>query len=458
LRFEHAHVTTDEERYAAGRSARKAVPRGAHADYRPQPDRDPLGILDRQHAGRLPHLIPLRIERMLQDPFGFFRGTAALQAADLAGEPTTDAGVVLCGDAHIGNFGIFATAERSLVFDLNDFDEAAFGPWEWDVKRLVTSVVIAARHRGADEKTSREHASTAVRAYRAGLRLALKRDGVERFFRTAQVRRGRSMFGPETAKIVDAAIRATEKRTSARAVEKLTEVMPNGSRQLVDNPPRLVHLEPEQEGRVEEILARYRASVPANVALLLSQHEVTDVARLVSGVGSVGTRCFIIVMTGPRREPLVLQLKEAGDSVVNEFGGVPIVASPGAHPELVRANPSYRVVAGQRILQAASDPLLGWFTAEGSSFYVRQFRNRSVSFDTDTMSEQTFGDYATACGMVLGAAHARSPNGAFISGYIGRGESFADAVVAWSHAYADQSLADFEALRDAASAGRYAVT
>jgi uncharacterized protein (DUF2252 family) len=234
--------------------------------------------------------------------------------------------------------------------------------------------------------------------------------------------------------------------------------MPNGSRQLVDNPPRLVHLEPEQEGRVEEILARYRASVPANVALLLSQHEVTDVARLVSGVGSVGTRCFIIVMTGPRREPLVLQLKEAGDSVVNEFGGVPIVASPGAHPELVRANPSYRVVAGQRILQAASDPLLGWFTAEGSSFYVRQFRNRSVSFDTDTMSEQTFGDYATACGMVLGAAHARSPNGAFISGYIGRGESFADAVVAWSHAYADQSLADFEALRDAASAGRYAVT
>jgi uncharacterized protein (DUF2252 family) len=395
---------------------------------------------------------------MLQDPFGFFRGTAALQAADQAGEPTTDAPVVICGDAHLGNFGIFASAEQSLVFDLNDFDEAAFGPWEWDLKRLVTSVVIAGRHRGVDEKATTAHARTAVMAYRAGLRLALKRDGVERFFRTAQIRRGHSMFGPETGKVVDAAIRATEKRTSARAVEKLTEVMPDGSRQLVENPPTLMHLEPEQEGRVEEILGLYRASVPANVALLLSQHTITDVGRLVTGVGSVGMRCFIIVLTGPQGEPLVLQLKEAGESVVHEFGDVPFATSLGLDPEMVRANPSFRVVASQRILQAASDPFLGWFTAEESSFYVRQFRNRSVSFDTDTMSEQTFSDYATACAMVLATGHSRSPNGAFISGYIGSGKTFADAIVAWSHAYADQSLADFEALRDAAAAGRYVVS
>jgi uncharacterized protein (DUF2252 family) len=365
---------------------------------------------------------------------------------------------VICGDAHLGNFGIFASAERSLVFDLNDFDEAAFGPWEWDLKRLVTSVVIAARHRGADEKTTTAHARTAIKAYSSGLRLALQRDGVERFFRTAEVRKGHSMFGRDTGKVVDAAIRATEKRTSARAVEKLTEVMPDGSRQLAENPPTLMHLEPEQESRVEEILNLYRASVPANVALLLSQHEITDVGRLVTGVGSVGMRCFIIVLTGPQGEPLVLQLKEAGESVVHEFGGVPFTTSLGLDPELVRANPSFRVVSSQRILQAASDPFLGWFTAEGSSFYVRQFRNRSVSFETDTMSEQTFGDYVTACAMTLATGHSRSRNGAFISGYMGRGDAFVDAIVAWSHAYADQSLADFETLRDAAAAGRYVVS
>ncbi len=458
LRFEHAQVSTDKERYEAGRLARKILPRRAHAEYTPRADRDPLGILDRQHADRLPHLIPIRVERMLQDPFGFFRGTAALQAADLAHGPTTQAGVVLCGDAHLGNFGIFASAERSLVFDMNDFDEAAFGPWEWDLKRLVTSVVIAARHRGVDESATGAHARRTVMAYRDGLRSALRRDGVERFFRTVHVRRGRSMFGAETSKVLDDAIRATEKRTSARAVEKLTAIMPDGSRQLVENPPTLTHLEPELENRVEDILDLYRTSVSANVALLLSQHTTTDVARLVSGVGSVGMRCFIIVLTGPQGEPLVLQLKQAAESVVHEYGEVAFMTSLGVDPKMVAANPGYRVVSSQRILQAASDPFLGWFTAEGFSYYVRQFRNRSVSFDTDTMSEQTFGDYATACAMVLATGHSRSPNGAFVSGYIGDGESFADATVAWSHAYADQSLADFETLRAAAAAGRYDVS
>lgn len=392
---------------------------------------------------------------MVQDPFGFFRGTAALQAADLSGEPTTGGDVVVCGDAHIGNFGIFASAERSLVFDLNDFDEAAFGPWEWDLKRLVTSVVIASRHRGADPETTRTHARTAARAYRDGLRVALTRDGVERFFTGIRIRRNKTVFGPETKRAINDAIRATEKRTSARAVEKLTETMPDGSRQLVENPPTLTHLEPEWEARVGEILDLYRTSVPANVALLLAQHTITDVARLVSGVGSVGMRCFIFVLTGPKGEPLVLQLKQAGESVVHEFGDVPFATSLGVDAEIVAAHPGFRVVSSQRILQAASDPFLGWFTAENFSYYVRQYRNRSVSFDTDTLSEQSFSDYATACATVLANAHSRSPNGAFVSGYIGRGDSLIDAVVAWSEAYADQSLADFEALRDAKSAGRF---
>ena len=455
LRFEHEHVTTDQERYEAGREARKTLPRSAHAEYRPHPDRDPLGVLDRQHANRMPHLVPLRVERMLQDPFGFYRGTAALQAADLAGEPITGEGVAICGDAHIGNFGLFASAEQSLVFDLNDFDEAAFGPWEWDLKRLVTSAVIAARHRGSTAETAADHARTAARAYRDGLRAALKRDGVERFFRTTAVHKNRSIFGKETQKVINAAIRATEKRTSARALEKITQVMPDGSRQLIEDPPRLVHLEPEWEERVSDVFEAYRASVPPNVALLLRQHTITDVARLVTGVGSVGMRCHLFVLTGPQGEPLLLQLKQAAESVVQEFGNAPYAISLGVDPELMKANPSYRVASSQRILQAASDPFLGWLTMDGFSYYVRQFRNRSVSFDTDTMTENTFDDYVTACAMALSYAHSRSPNGAFISGYIGRGDPLIDAVVAWAEAYADQSLADFEALRKAAASGRY---
>ena len=394
---------------------------------------------------------------MLQDPFGFYRGTAALQAADLAGEPTTGENVVICGDAHIGNFGLFASAERSLVFDLNDFDEAAFGPWEWDLKRLVTSVVVAARHRGEDAETAARHARTSARAYRDGMRVALERDGVERFFRTSAVQKGRGVYGKETQKVIDAAILATEKRTSARAVEKLTQVMPDGTREFVEDPPRLVHLEPEAEARVNEIFDAYRESVSPNVALLLRQHAITDAVRLVTGVGSVGMRCNIVVLTGPQGEPLVLQFKQAADSVVHEFGKVPYGVSLGVDAERAKANPSYRVASSQRILQAASDPFLGWLTIEGISFYVRQFRNRSVSFDTDTMTEQTFSDYVTSCGIALSYAHSRSPNGAFISGYIGKGDALIDAVVTWSEAYADQSFADYEALRDAAGSGRYAV-
>ncbi|MFF1574685.1 DUF2252 domain-containing protein [Leifsonia sp. NPDC058292] len=454
LRFDHAPVVTHDERFQRGRAARAALPRSAHGRYEADAHRDPLGVLDRQHETRLPDLVPLRVARMLQNPFAFYRGTAAIQAADLAGEANTGAGVVLCGDAHIGNFGLFASPERSMVFDLNDFDEAAFGPWEWDVKRLVTSVVIAARSRGATEAQTRRAASLAAHAYRDALHRSLELDVTDRFFQAAVVQGGRQ-FGKQTQKLVKAAVKSSEKRTSARVIARITETADDGSLHLIESPPRLTHVGPEIESRVAEVIDLYRASVTPDVSLLLAQHTITDVARRVVGVGSVGSRCFIVVLTGPHGEPLILQLKEASDSVIHEFGRAPKNPISGVNPDTFSANHGYRVTANQRILQAVSDPFLGHVTFEGYGFYVRQFRDRNVSFEIADMADETFEDYAYACATILARAHSRSPDGAFIAGYIGRGTAFTDAVIEWSHAYADQSLADFEALRAAVVAGRF---
>jgi uncharacterized protein (DUF2252 family) len=454
LRFDHAHVVTNEERLEQGRAARARLPRSAHGRYESDARRDPLGVLDRQHATRLPDLVPLRIARMLQDPFAFYRGTAAIQAADLAGEPTTGAGVVLCGDAHIGNFGLFASPERAMVFDLNDFDEAAFGPWEWDVKRLVTSVVIAARGRGATDEQARLAASRSADAYRDSLNHSLRLDATDRFFRAAVVG-GTSQFGKKTQKLIRSTLKESKKRTSARVIARITETAPDGSLHLIESPPRLTHVPAEIESEVNGVIERYRQTVTSDMSLLLSQHTITDVARRVVGVGSVGSRCFIVVLTGPRGEPLILQVKEATESVVHEFGLSPKNPITGIDADTMAANHGYRVTANQRILQAVSDPFLGYVTFAGFGFYVRQFRDRNVSFEIADMEDETFGDYAVACASILGRAHSRSPESAFVAGYIGKGSAFTDAIVDWSFAYADQSLADFEALRAAVVAGRY---
>jgi uncharacterized protein (DUF2252 family) len=454
LRFDHAHVVTTEERLEQGRAARARLPRSAQGRYESDSQRDPLAVLDRQHSTRLPDLVPLRIARMLQDPFAFYRGTAAIQAADLVGEPTTGAGVVLCGDAHIGNFGLFASPERAMVFDLNDFDEAAFGPWEWDVKRLVTSVVIAARGRGATEEETRLVASRAADAYRDNLHTSLALDATDRFFRAAVVRGG-IQFGKKTRKFVRSTVKASEKRTAARVISRITETAADGSLHLVESPPRLTHIPAELESQVSVVLDRYRETVTPDISLLLSQHTITDVARRVVGVGSVGSRCFIVVLTGPGGEPLILQVKEAAESVIHEFGLSPKNPISGIDADTMAANHGYRVTANQRILQAVSDPFLGYVTFEGFGFYVRQFRDRNVSFEIGDMEDETFDDYSVACASILARAHSRSPDAAFVAGYIGRGSAFTDAIVDWAHAYADQSLADFEALRAAVVAGRY---
>jgi uncharacterized protein (DUF2252 family) len=320
---------------------------------------------------------------------------------------------------------------------------------------MVTSVVIAARHKGYSAADARGAAIASAVAYRDSLRSAMQLDALQRFYLAATVTPGSSQFGKKTQKTIDTTLRAAQNRTSARVVEKITEVAPDGSRTIVEDPPTLTHVDPVREEEITEAIRQYARTVPSHVALLLSQYEITDVARRVVGVGSVGTRCFILVLTGPRADPLVLQLKEATASVVQQFGGIPRYALPGVDPRELRSHNGGRVVSNQRILQAVSDPFLGYLEFGGFDFYVRQFRDRNVSFDIDRLGRQPFTDYVASCGALLARAHAQSPNAAFIAGYIGSSESMVNAVVEWAFAYADQSLADFEALRAAVADGRF---
>lgn len=446
----------EDELREAGRAARQTLPRSAHAEFSPPSGRDPLGVLAAQHEARLQWLIDLRVERMSADPFAFYRGTAAIQVADLADAPTTGAEVVICGDAHLSNFGMFRSPENAMVFDINDFDESTVGPWEWDVKRLLCSIVIAGRSLGAPEERSVAVAEDAARAYRDWLARSLRHTVRERYFRPTSVTERHRRLDPETETMIQEVARASGKRTSQRAARRALEPDGAGGLRFVDRPPILQRAEPGIRALADAAFHRYRDTVPPNVALLLSQYRVLDVARRVVGVGSVGTRCFILALRGPLEETLILQLKEAGPSVVEQFGGV--APLPGyLDPALLPKQQGYRVVACQRILQAVSDPFLGFLEEQDFTFYMRLFRNRNASFDIPSMSAVQFGDYARSCAVVLARAHARSPKAAFVSGYLGRGDAFPRAAARWSTAYADQAQRDYDAFVDAALEGRFRV-
>ncbi|WP_223360252.1 DUF2252 domain-containing protein [Leifsonia sp. ZF2019] len=452
-----AETPLDEEELAdAGRARRESLPRSAHAEYTPPAGRDPLGILATQHEARLQSLVDLRVERMSADAFSFYRGTAAIQSADLAGGPTTGTEVVVCGDAHLSNFGMFRSPENAMVFDINDFDEATVGPWEWDLKRLLGSVVIAGRSLGAAEPDLVGIEEDAASAYRDWLARTLRHSLRERYFRPTSVNERHRRLHPETERMIQEVARASGKRTSQRVAKRALEPDGAGGLRFVDRPPILQRAEEEIRDLADAAFQRYRATVPPNVALLLSQYRLVDVARRVVGVGSVGTRCFILALRGPADETLILQLKEAGTSVVEQFGGV--APLPGyLDPELFPAQQGYRVVACQRILQAVSDPFLGFLAERGFTFYMRLFRNRNASFEIGTMSPVQFSDYARVCAVVLARAHARSPKAAFVSGYLGSGDAFPRAVARWSSAYADQAERDFATFVEAARDGRFTV-
>lgn len=450
LRERVLNVENTEDDLARGRAQRKIVPRRTLAQLVPS-TRDPVEILVEQNRNRLPGLVPLRFARMLTDPFSFYRGAAALMAADLAGGPSSGVEVMCGGDAHLSNFGVYASPQRTLVFDLNDFDEAAVAPAEWDVKRLITSAIVGGRQAGYPKKVIRRIADAVVETYRDGLHAMLDMDVLARYYLRLEPQRYVNKAPGSLGRIIAGTARKARTRTSARVFEKIMETGPDGQAQLRENPPLLQHVDVTDEEALTHAFREYLTSVPADIAVLLSHFQLTDIALRVVGVGSVGTRSYLAILTGPRGTPLVLQVKEANRSVLDEYGGQHQPATlAGAESALGHG---IRVVAGQRILQAMSDVFLGTLRIGGRDYYVRQYQDMKGSVETEGLDPEAFGHYVGACGYSLARAHAQSANAAMLRGYFGSGDTVEEALVEWSYAYADKTLADFEKLKAAAKAG-----
>ncbi|MFT4279881.1 DUF2252 domain-containing protein [Microbacterium sp.] len=402
--------------------------------------RDPLAILDAQNANRVAELIPVRTERMAASPFAFYRGTAAIMAADLARDPDSGVEVASCGDAHVANFGFFASPQRTLVFDLNDFDEAAWSPWEWDLKRLVTSLVIAGQATGRDEEIVRSAVRAAVGSYVRSLDVYTRRTPVGRYFEHFDADGGLTLGDKSGRRVVADAIRHAKKRTGERAARKLTVADADGRLRFIEAPPSMTHLDAAVAARVERSMSGYLDTTNVDIRLLLENYAVSDTVRRAVGVGSVGTRCYVTVLQDGDGRALLLQTKEAGPSVLDEWGRRP---QPAHLRELCESGgQGARVVALQRILQGVSDPFLGSFRGDTGDYYVRQFRDMKGGIEIETLDDAPFGVYAQACATTLARAHSQSPRAAMIVGYVGGGIRLADALEDWAYAYADLSRED----------------
>ncbi|MFE9219263.1 DUF2252 domain-containing protein [Streptomyces lavendulae] len=452
---------TPEERAALGKEARRRSPRSGHAVYEPAADRrDPLRILEAQSAARVPELVPIRYGRMTESPFRFYRGAAAIMASDLAGSPDSGITTQLCGDAHLLNFRLLASPERELMFDINDFDETLPGPWEWDVKRLSASFVIAARANGFDDAERARVVSATVRSYReamtrfAGLsNLAVWYTKVDaaglKALITGQLRK-------EGRRKLDRALAKARSRDTLQVFDKLTRVV-DGHRRIAADPPLLVpiaDLLPDSERSALErqfraLIEQYAVTLPSDRRHLLADYHLADVARKVVGVGSVGTRCWIFLLLGrDGGDPLFLQAKEADESVLAEHLGASLYRNQGE-----------RVVAGQRLMQATSDIFLGWQRVDGfdgrrRDFYVRQLRDWKGIAMPETMTPPQLEAFGGVCGLTLARAHARSGDRIAIAAYLGGGDAFDRALVTFAEAYADQNEHDHRALLDAVRTGR----
>jgi len=442
----HAEVSVGE-RALIGRSKRVDVPRSAQGTFSPSADRpDPVTVIAQQEESRLADLVPLRHERMLVDPFTFYRGAAAMMAWDLAHTPHTGLYVQLCGDAHLANFGLYAAPSRELVFDVSDFDETLPGPWEFDVKRLVASLVVATRSLGHTTADGDVAVRNAISAYRRELARFAAMTDLEVWYSRHRVEDLRHLVSHdrEVARLTDATASHATRNTSQRAFAKLVEQV--GDQQVFRNDPpvlvRMVDLPDSTAGslgrEIEQVVERYRRSLPEHLKVLIERYEVLDVARKAVGVGSVGTECYIVLLRGRRRgDPFILQVKQAVASVFE-----------GLLPRSRYRSPGARVVAGQRLMQAASDPFLGSFTSQqGASYYVRQFRDAKGAFELTGLSANALGAYAVMCGASLARAHARSGDSVAIQGYLGKSAAFEDSMVQFATSYADQNERDFERFR-----------
>lgn len=436
------HPPTRDQLLAVGRDARRVTPR-AHLARPVTGERDPLGILDAQNALRVPELVPLRTERMSASAFAFYRGTAALMAADLGNSPHSGILVASCGDAHVANFGFFASPQRTLLFDLNDFDEAAWAPWEWDVKRLVASVVIAGRATGRNQKIVQDAALEAVRTYARSIAAATRTSPLQRYHHHFDANATINAMDSESRRAFRAALRDAQKRTGERARRRLTEADDDGRLRFIERPPTMTHVSAEVQERIQSFLTGYIASTGVDISLLLRHYSLADISRRVVGVGSVGTRCYLAVFQDGADNALLLQPKEAGRSVLVDYGGVP---QPGDLVALIDAQgEGARVVALQRILQAMSDPFLGHLRIPTGDFYVRQFHDMKGGVDIETLDDRPFAVYAQACAATLARAHSQSVTATAVAGYIGSGRAVGESILEWSVAYADLSAKDYAA-------------
>jgi uncharacterized protein (DUF2252 family) len=452
------------ERVARGRAARKEVPRSAHALFEPASGRaDPVELLERQAQTRAPELVPIRYGRMLVSPFTFYRGAAMIMAHDLAATPRSGLTVQCCGDAHLSNFGVFASPERRLMFDANDFDETLPGPWEWDVKRLAVSMLIAARDNGFRAKEQDRIVGDAVGAYRAAMAEFAAMNNLDVWYShldiESAIRDYGSQFKPAIVKRTQKNLAKARTKDSLAAFSKLTHVV-DGKARIVNQSPLIVPIDQLAQGRerqdivqeLHQLLGAYRETLQFDRRVLLEQFELTDMARKVVGVGSVGTRAWIVLLLGrDGQDPLFLQMKEAQASVLEE------VLGPSEF-----SNHGQRVVAGQRLMQATSDIFLGWLHVDSGldgqsrDFYARQLKDWKGSAEIEQMVPKAMATYGKLCGWTLARAHARSGDRIAIAAYLGNGTSFDRAVVEFSKAYAEQNERDYQALGAAVDSGSIA--
>jgi uncharacterized protein (DUF2252 family) len=444
-----------KERIANGKALRKKYPHDKLGDYKPSPKRpDPVAILEGQAKTRLTELVPIRYARMLTSPFAFLRGAAAIMAQDLAaGGPSTGLYVQACGDMHMANFGVFASAERNLIFGINDFDETLPGPWEWDMKRLVASVVVGGKFLGADKKLCEKAVRETFRSYRKHLKKYARKGSLELWYTTIKEADILKALPPEQSKGMERIAEKARKGTHLQVLSKLTDIVDEKYR-LKDDAPFIVHETHAKDGTpINEALGLFLESYFESLAddrkNLLKHYRIVDVARKVVGVGSVGTRCWIIFMTGSENDdPLFLQFKEAQPSVLDPYASKSIYKNQGE-----------RVVAGQRLIQGAPDIFLGWGEIGGIQFYIRQLRDMKggVEFDPEKVNVEGLPVYGALCSWAMALAHAKSGDAATISGYIGKGDELEDAFVKFAFAYADQTEKDHKALAAAAKSKRIKV-
>jgi uncharacterized protein (DUF2252 family) len=451
------------ERQAKGKAARAHTPRSTHSGWQASTDReDPVAILEAQAESRVPELVPIRYGGMLVSPFTFYRGAAAIMAGDLANTPTSGLSVQLCGDAHLSNFGVFASPERELLFDINDFDETLPGPWEWDVKRLTASLCVAGRDRNLSRAEIADVLAWTTQAYRQSMRGFAQMSNLAVWYAKLNVQEimaiihEQQLVKGKRLKKMEQRLGKARAKDSTRAVLKLTETV-DGQLRFVSEPPLIVSMEDlageaergELRERLEAMLEDYRESLPVDHHALLDGYSFQSIARKVVGVGSVGTRAWVMLFMGrDESDPLVLQAKEAQASVLEPYAGASEYSNHGQ-----------RVVEGQRLMQAASDIFLGWLPATGiddvtRDFYVRQLWDGKLSVEIEKMEHKLLRGYGALCGWTLARAHARTGDRIAIASYLGGGGVFDQAIVEFSEAYADQNERDYLALVDGVESGR----